>query len=104
MKSKKMKKLKRDAVIEIPKEVAVCPICGARLYASCDSWVEEGDEEEVIWKAESLNIDCETEPDIKSDEWEDWMAEHYSMPYVDWLPVECHIVEWVNKHFEWMLE
>ena len=87
--------LKTDVVLEIPGEVAVCPICKGKLYAQFDHWIEINGE----WKAAEVNLDCETEPDIDSEDWRDWLEGHYSMPYVDWLPV-CHKVKkWVNENY-----
>lgn len=80
----------------IPRNVAVCPICGAGLY------IEDISE----WEAENgrvtdtgLCIDCESMPDIETDEWDDWFACHWSMPYVDWLPVTKVVTDWFNAHF-----
>ena len=88
------KVIKAEDWIRLPREVAVCPICKSTLFASFDSWVEENGQ----WKASSVNLDCETEPDIDSDDWWDWHNAHYSMPYVDWLPVEHHVKEWINEN------
>ena len=93
-------KLRGDAVIEIPSEVAVCPICKSKLYASFDDWIEENGQ----WAAASLNLDCETEPDIDSPEWWDWLSGHYSMPYVDWLPVHVIVTKWINENYCFDLE
>lgn len=89
-------KLKPDVVLEIPQEVAVCPICQAKLYATFDSWIEGKNGE---WLARSTRLDCETEPDIDSQEWEGWFDGHYSMPYVDWLPVDLEVTKWVNENY-----
>ena len=98
--AKKFEMLKTDAVIEVPKEIAVCPICGGKLTVGCDGWIELDDG----WAADSLSIDCETEPDIDGNDWDDWFRGHYSMPYIDWLPVEYHILRWLNENYRWDLE
>lgn len=95
-----MEILKTDTALEIPAEVAVCPICSGELYAQFDAWVEDGGQ----WKASEVHLDCENEPDIDSEDWPSWHAGHYSMPYVDWLPI-CYIVlEWVNKNYSFDLD
>jgi len=92
--------IKTDAVLEMPKEVAVCPICKGKLYAQFDGWVENDGE----WQASSTSLDCENEPDIDSDEWWDWHRGHYSMPYVDWLPVEIKVTKWINENYVFDLD
>ena len=78
----------------IPAKVAVCPICGAPVV------IEDIDE----WETETgrvtscgFHINCSTEPDIDSDEWDDWFKSHWSMPYVDWLPVEMRVYRWFDR-------
>jgi hypothetical protein len=92
--------LQTGDILKIPAEVAVCPICGSSLYVNFDHWVQEGSE----WLAASCNMDCETEPDIDSDEWNEWFAGHYSSPYVDWLPVEHEVLAWINKNYCFEIE
>lgn len=96
----KKRKLSGDVVVEIPSGVAVCPICKSRLYASFDNWVFEDGE----WLAQSTCLDCETEPEIDSPEWWDWFRGHYSMPYVDWLPVDVEVTKWINENYCFDLE
>ncbi len=80
--------------IPVPREIAICPICDAEIV------VEEISEWECgSGKPVSISIDCVTEPDIDSDEWPDWHNEHWSMPYVDWLPVENVVVRWIQENF-----
>ncbi|NIP28224.1 MAG: hypothetical protein GWN55_07455 [Phycisphaerae bacterium] len=97
------RRIKTGAVLKIPAEVAVCPICGAAIYTDFDCWYL--DEKEGRWQADSVNMDCETEPeDIESFEWQQWFAGHYSQPYIDWLPVEKRILEWINENYYFNLD
>jgi hypothetical protein len=74
-----------------------CPICGAKVYLTdIDEW--GADDGEII----GAHFDCETEPDIDSDEWEDWHNGHYHMPYVDWLPWEVKVMEWLNARYHYL--
>lgn len=50
-------------------------------------------------KVVSMTTECETEPDIDSDEWEEWHLEHYHMPYVDWLPFDLRMEKWIRERF-----
>jgi len=55
-----------------------CPICGKLvIHTNVLEWRSDGHIVEV-------EMECETEPDIDSDEWRDWHNGHYRMPYVDW--------------------
>jgi len=96
-----MKILEEDTYLEVPEEIAVCPICKAKLFVYCEHWEEHPD---GAWIAASINMECETEPDIDSEDWNDWFSGHYSMPYVDWLPVEQKLLVWINKNYRWHLE
>ena len=85
-----------DFPLQIPEDVAVCPICGARIAVEeIDSWDTETGEiadNEVVYG-------CVTEPDIESKEWRPWFRWHYRMPYVDWLPLEDVVVRWFNANY-----
>lgn len=96
-----MKVLEPDIYLEIPESVAVCPICKSKLYAHFEAWIEIDGK----WKANEVHLDCVTEPDIEENsfEWECWFESHYSMPYVDWLPVCQHVLEWINQNYEFNL-
>ncbi len=80
----------------IPTSVAVCPKCGAQLViGDIDDWeIETGRVTEG-----GLNITCEKEPDIDSKEWREWFNWHYSMPNVDWLPVDAAVYKWFDESY-----
>ncbi len=86
------------AVIQIPTDVAVCPICDGKLSTQADEWTERTD---GTWKAVTAHPECEHEPEIDSDEWDDWHRGHYSMPYLDWLPLERPLLRWLNRNYDW---
>lgn len=78
----------------IPKNVAVCPICGKKL------WIEEigeASQESDRWIPQQVSVACEDEPDIDSEEWRDWHNWHYAMPYVDWLPISQDVLKWLQQ-------
>jgi hypothetical protein len=76
-----------------------CPICGAKVYLTeVNEW--GADDGEII----GVSFECETEPDIDSDEWPEWHANHYAMPYVDWLPYEQSGLSWLNRHYHYLDE
>lgn len=80
-----------------------CPICGQKLIWEADEWEEA---EAGLWKLGETGFkpNCTTEPDIDSDEWEDWFRGHYSMPYVDWLPIEKPARDWVNDRYRFKFD
>ena len=70
-----------------------CPICAAKVFITCViEWAETG---RII----GFEYECETEPDIDSDEWREWHHGHWSMPYVDWLPWENTIQRWLDERY-----
>jgi hypothetical protein len=81
--------------LALPPEFA-CPICGAKVHlAGVTEWgLEDG---EIV----RVEYDCETEPDIDSDDWWDWHRGYFSMPYVDWLPWEVQMLRWLNRHYRY---
>ena len=86
--------------LPIPSDLAVCPICGGKLIiVDVDAWYLE--EQTGLWIAETVYVECEHEPDIESDDWEDFDNGHYSMPYVDWLPIIVKIEQWFQKHYRY---
>lgn len=79
-----------------------CPICDSAIFVEeVEEWIEE---ETGSWKAETVKIDCVTFPgydDVHA--FHEYMRSHWSMPYVDWLPLEKAVTEWVNQHYVWDL-
>lgn len=74
-----------------------CPICGGALFITGVNACEQEDNGD--WIASEIDIDCENEPDIDSDEWEDWHRWHYGQPYTDWLPIDRQILRAVQKRY-----
>lgn len=94
-----MKKIDPASKIpEIPAEVAVCPICQAKIVIDIDEWETKNGR---VTKA-GFHITCETQPepdDRNSDNWWNW---HYQMPYVDWLPVQAEVYKWFDSNFRYV--
>lgn len=80
--------------IDVPPKVAKCPICGAPIVVE-EIWEWESESGKPV----SISIDCTTEPDIDGIDWPEWHAGHWSMPYVDWLPVECKVLAWFQRNY-----
>ena len=70
-----------DEGITIPKEDVPCRFCcGALTIEFDDTWIE-GHE----FGAGTIRWDCETEPDMESDAWDDWMDSHaYVYQHEQW--------------------
>jgi hypothetical protein len=86
----------------LPQDVFPCPICGAQLYVDADTW-EEADDGGWQLADGGCHLECTTEPDLDDDDWEEWHKGHYSMPYVDWLPLELEVLPWINARYRWQL-
>lgn len=80
--------------LPVPRNVAVCPMCGGNLEIQITGWYDDGRA-----SSDGFELDCVTEPDIGSPEWEEWFSGHYSMPYVDWLPLSVKMLKWFNGNF-----
>jgi len=94
-----------DSEIVLPDSLE-CPICSNKIYVEeVSAWTEDDDGN---WKAEAVKIDCVTSPDYtgsdNDDDYNDFLRSHWSMPYVDWLPLEKIVTDWVNIHYNWDLD
>lgn len=89
-----MGKERLDGKLPLTLDGFPCPICGSPVVLG--SVVEWGTDDGTIVGVE---YECSTEPDLDSDEWPDWHAEHYRMPYVDWLPWETRMMRWLNWRY-----
>jgi len=79
---------------------ALCPYCGGDLTYTCNGW--EADDN-GLWMADSFDMECSTEPGVEGEEWEDWMQNHSDMPYVNQLPVDAQVKEFINSRFRFKL-
>ena len=91
----KLEIIDHSKLIEVPPEIAVCPYCNGKLTIDAYEWSEYEDG----WHLESFFMDCETEPEMGFDDWDDWLDAHSEMPYVYLLPVEEKVREWVNGKY-----
>ena len=84
--------------IKIPKEVVICPICGGQVVIEVHEIEEDYDK---TWKCAEYGFTstCETEPDITDPGYNNWMNHHFQMPYVDWLPVDDKIGDWLINNY-----
>lgn len=100
-----MQTIKCDAIIKIPPEIAVCPICGAEvIIEEIDEWEQEDD---GTWSAgeTGVRLNCVTQPAFEDeDASDDFMASHWSMPYVDWLPISVRVIEWLRQNYRFDME
>lgn len=92
--------VKSDHVFKINPGIIKCPYCGGNLVASVSAWTLQGDG----WIAETIEVECQSEPDLDSDEWDDWLEGHSDMPYVYWLPVVNTIEKAINLKYRFDLE
>jgi hypothetical protein len=96
-----MKKATLGDRVNIPLNVACCPICSEPIYG----YIEEIEHHEKGYSVGNcgFKIDCTSEPDLEkidTFEWEEWFSTHWSMPYVDWLPLEIKMSKWLNNNYQ----
>lgn len=77
-----------------------CPYCGSGLTVYVDGWVLEDDDK---WKADSLNIECDTYPGFESEEYYEWIEKHTYLPYTYWMPLEIELLKWINERYEFLM-
>ena len=78
----------------------LCPYCKGDLTYRCYGWEKD---ENGLWMADSFDMDCSTEPDMESEEWEYWMDNHSEMPYVHQLPVDERVKKFINSKYRFNL-
>jgi hypothetical protein len=91
-----MKYFDQDNPPEIPLDLFCCPICGAQVV-----FVEINEYETETGKVTDtgFHVSCTTEPKFDDPDYDDWLNSHFSMPYVDWLPLEVKIYKWLSAGF-----
>jgi len=89
-----------DQIISIRSDIAVCPYCNAPVYVTA---IEGMVEDEHGWKADYIDLQCGSEPEMDDPEWDGWLDQHTYMPYVYQLPVELKIIEWLNRHYRFAI-
>jgi hypothetical protein len=105
---KKRRKLTEEAVNKIPvsmhQEFLIkggCPMCeSGDLLVQFDGWEmnDVGD-----WEGMDLTrAECSNEPDIMSDEWDEFQSWHGDMPYVNWLPRIVSLQNALNRMFRFV--
>jgi hypothetical protein len=83
-------------IFSVPKRLAVCPYCNSTLSAQALVWSEGEDGLETI---EEIELECDGEPDIASEEWKDWISTHFELPYVYWLPILNKVEEFIKVRY-----
>ena len=75
----------------------LCPYCQGDLTYTANGWEQD---DNGLWMADSFDMDCSTEPDMENeDEWNDWFNNHSDMPYVNQLPVDKRVKEFINSKY-----
>lgn len=76
-----------------------CPVCKDGVVVLTE--ITGGTEAKFgLWMADEIHVDCSTFPGFDDSELFDaHMASHWSMPYVDWLPLTEKIKAWLSAHF-----
>ena len=63
----------------VPVQVAICPECGAQLFAECTAWGTENGEPDKG----AVMVDCVDDPDCEHRHWQ-----------CDWQPVVDAVEKW----------
>jgi hypothetical protein len=83
------------SIVDVPKDIAICPECGASIRVDV---YEIEQLENGHWGVDQLgsgvHIWC------AADEAGESNIGHYNMPYVDWLPLDKPVIDWLNKTYD----
>jgi len=80
----------------IPLDLFQCPICGAQIVFT---EINEYETETGKVTDGGFHVSCTTEPDFDDPDYDDFMSSHFSMPYVDWLPLEARVYKWLSAGY-----
>jgi hypothetical protein len=85
------KKKWTGSAIKIPESVAMCPECGASVYADIfEVGLDDGATEwTVAGDGSGMHLQCEDEDD-----------NHYGSPYIDWMPLDAPVARWLNDNYD----
>jgi len=92
----------------VPTEIAKCGYCHAQVYIT--EIDEMSEDENGDWIVENVKIECTNEPEPREGETDDdyenrlteWWISHSDMPYVNILPVEETVKEWLNENYRFV--
>lgn len=98
-----MQTIPHTTVPDIPGWKFQCPICGDLLTCEIDEWEQADDGSWQVGET-GLHLSCASEPDIDDDSFDDWLDGHFSMPYVDWLPLTEKVRRWMVKNYRFDME
>lgn len=92
-----MKYFDQNEPPEIPIELFQCPICGVQIVFT---EINEYETETGKVTSSGFHVSCITEPDFDDpDDDDEWLDSHFSMPYIDWLPIEIKVYKWLSAGF-----
>ena len=77
-----------------------CPYCGADLVGKASMFEKRSNH---TWQAAQLDMNCSAEPDIESDDWQEWFKKHSVMPYVYWHPVVSDILTHIQLYYSFKI-
>jgi hypothetical protein len=80
---------------DVAKRVETCVCCGKQLFAQCTGWNREDGSK--VWMPVEIDLECKRGMKCYR-EYEN--SEYWRMPYVYWLPVHEHILQWVKGMVE----
>jgi len=86
----------QDDFPEIPLDLFQCPICGAQIMFT---EINEYETETGKVTDSGFHVSCTTEPEFDEPGCEEWFDSHFSMPYVDWLPIEAKVYRWLSAGY-----
>lgn len=96
-----MQTVSTNYVFDIPIDVAKCPYCKARLSAQAHEWSKADD---GLATVEGFDLECDAEPDVEDQAWNEWWNQHRNMPTVHWLPVQKIVKAYLNQTYRVDLE
>lgn len=78
-----------------------CPYCGGEISCSANAW-EESDDGYI---ATDLDIQCSNEPDLDSEEWNEWDRLHGRCDYNEaWHQLHDRLVNAINRAFRFDMQ
>ena len=84
-------KLLNGGKCKVPKDVAVCPECGGRLYAESCEWESETGKPSIG----GLYVSCEHESFKRDDGHRHWQ--------IDWMPTQFIVENWAGVRLKFSL-
>jgi len=79
----------------------LCPYCNSDIVVKAEGWTQD---DNGFWFADTLDVNCISEPDIDHPDYEDFINSHTYQPYEYWHPIVEKIKSFLYKNYRFTVD